>query len=166
MTVKQYTVRNRFDVIEFEGTLIGSASTRKHDRQDRWTEIHIYRTTTDKYVVQRLGCSVRYHLPEEKCSSGKTITGVELTDEMIPCPQCEPETQADEDFSLDLEFQREVTHSSADVVTEPEDIRKSLTIINKVTGNEFLSSVAYTALQEAVRHDRSLLGVFDRKINL
>lgn len=170
MSYRTITVKDRFDVIEFEGILIGSASTRKDTDQDRWTEIKIFKTSTGKYVVQKLGCSVRYHLPaeenDEKCSSGTYVQGSDLPEDANPCPKCDPEVPEDEDFDEDFQYQLEVTMSSADVVTEPQDIRKSLVITNKQTGKDFLSSVAYTALQEAVRSDKSLLGVFERRINI
>lgn len=162
----EHTIYDRFDVIQFEGELIGHASTRKSDKQDRWTNIDIYKTTTGKYVIHRLGCSVRYHLPEEKCTSGKAVRGLDLDLSDLPCPDCNPETPGEDDWDEDLEFYQEVTMSSADVVDNAADIRKSLVITNKKTGKEFLSSVAYSALQEAVRSDKSLLGVFERRINV
>jgi hypothetical protein len=158
---QQYVVRDRFDVIEFEGDLIGSASTRKDEDQGRWTEIHIYRTTSGKYVVQRLGCSVVFHRKGKPCSSGEIVLGEDIQDESIGCSKCDPDT----DFFDDGEYVHEVTMSSADVVSEPKDIRRVL-VIKKEGRPEYLSSVAHSALQEAVRSDRALLGVFERRIRV
>lgn len=162
--MSKWVVKDRFDVIEFEGELIGHASTRKNEDQGRWTEIEIYRTDSGKYVVHRMGCSALFHRVGQPCTSsrGEKVRGEDISDESIGCPDCDP----DEDFDEDAEYVHEVTESSADVVTEARDLRKALVIVNKQTGREFLSSVAYAALQEAVRYDRSLLGVFERRINI
>src|SRR5690606_29211309 len=138
---QQYVVRDRFDVIEFEGDRIGSASTRKDEDQGRWTEIHIYRTTSGKYVVQRRGCSVVFHRKGKPCSSGEIVLDEDIQDGSIGCAKSEPAT----DFVDDGECVHEVRISSADVVSAPQAIRRVL-VIKKEGRPEYLSSVAHSAL--------------------
>jgi hypothetical protein len=42
--------------LEFEGTLLADVSSRL-DGQQRWTEVRIYKTSTNRYVTEMLGMS-------------------------------------------------------------------------------------------------------------
>jgi hypothetical protein len=44
--------------LEFEGTLLGSASSRRDD-SERWAEVEIYRTVNGRYIVAGFGKTLR-----------------------------------------------------------------------------------------------------------
>jgi len=48
--------RNR--LFRFEGELLGEASSYMHGK-DRWSEMRLYRTSLDEYVVEKMGNSSR-----------------------------------------------------------------------------------------------------------
>jgi EXLDI family protein len=41
----------------FEGVKIASVTSLSHTNDIRWTELTLYRTATNRYVVERLGCT-------------------------------------------------------------------------------------------------------------
>lgn len=150
---------------EFEGERIGHAST-EHDDSLRWTEVLIFKTSSGRYVVQRLGRSIVYHLLDSSCSSnGDEISGSEISEESEPCDKCNPPVPEAEGFDPEQRFRHEVTISRVDVVDEPSQIRDVLMVV-KPHREPFLSSVAFSAIQDAVRHDPALIGVFERKVRL
>lgn len=161
--VKEYSVENRYDfsVIEFTGSLIGFGTT-KSDQRYQWTEVIIYKTTSSKYVVQRLGQSVLYHDINASCASGEVIKGSEIKSYSEPCLKCDPEIPEDEGFDKNKEFKHEVTWSSADMVEQPSEIRDVL-MVKKPGKKPFLSSVSYQAIQNAIKNDPSLIGVFEKR---
>lgn len=156
---------NDLTTYEFTGDKIGFASTRTRDSL-RWTDIGIYKTSSGRYIVERLGRSLVYHLADSDCaSSGEEITGAELAEESEPCEKCDPPTPEDSDFDSGEVFRQEVTISRVDVVDEPREIREVLTVSNQGR-RPYLSSVAFSAIQEAVRNDQALIGVFERKVRV
>lgn len=158
--MKKYSINNKSDIIEFKGTLLSHVSSRQPEKH-QWTEILIYKTEGGKYVVHRIGNSVRYHVPEEdggcETREGRLVSGDEVPSDFIPCPTCDPEACHDDDFLL-YDYIIETPLSSADVADTPSDVRKCLLLGNQLTG------LAYSALQEAVRKDQSLLGALRRRV--
>lgn len=55
-------VRDGSRLLSFDGELLATASSRTPDR-DRWTEMRIYRTSGGSYILEKVGRSIRLHMP-------------------------------------------------------------------------------------------------------
>jgi hypothetical protein len=55
-------VRDGNRLLTFDGKLLASVSSRDSDR-DRWTEMRIYQTTGGSYILEKIGRSIRLHMP-------------------------------------------------------------------------------------------------------
>lgn len=62
MTTQTYQVRDGSRLLEFEGKLIASVSSRKPG-STRWTEMWVYITEGGSYVLEKLGQSIVCHMP-------------------------------------------------------------------------------------------------------
>lgn len=56
-------VRDGNRLLTFDGELLASITSRESDK-DRWTEMRVYRTTGGSYILEKVGRSVRLHMPE------------------------------------------------------------------------------------------------------
>lgn len=159
---RKYRVNDQYQVLEFEGTLIGEATT-ETDQSPRWTEIRIYKTAGGNYIVERVGVSLVYHDPEADCASGLSRGVRDLlendTRELEPCERCNP---------LDLEDMRpesrvkvETNRNSASAVSA-DKLVEALTL-SRPNGSKYVSNVAQTALSRALEHDPSLADVLTTK---
>lgn len=160
-----FVVRDRLREIGFNGRELGRASTEKDDSL-RWTEIIIYKTVGGKYVIERLGRSLVYHVPESSCDSGQgfPVLGKQLSDESEPCPQCRPKVPEDEGFNPEWVFSHERTISSAEVVDRPEELHDALSMYDKRRKVSRISHVASTALHVASSNDPELLNAIIRRV--
>src|ERR1700752_846361 len=73
----------------FRGWLLAEEST-AHPRSVRWTEMSVYLTTDDKYVVYVCGCSVVYHRPDSGCNTGNPVHAADMEEDLDPCRYCRP----------------------------------------------------------------------------
>jgi hypothetical protein len=164
--MENYTVQDRVRRLSFQGKLIGKSSTRRSGSL-RWTDISIYRTAGGQYIVQREGLSLVYHWENASCARGELISPKELLaegldvppiDQPVACPICDP-PQRDVLSALQSNpgqgFRREVTISSADVTSDPQDIPRHLLFKGRLT------TVGVEALEEAVRNDPALRGTLN-----
>lgn len=55
-------VRDGNRLIQFDGELLASVSSR-NDGRDRWTEMRVYRTQGGSLILEKVGRSVRLHMP-------------------------------------------------------------------------------------------------------
>jgi hypothetical protein len=55
-------VRDGHRLLTFDGHLLASVSSRDGDK-DRWTEMRVYRTNGGSYILEKVGRSVRLHMP-------------------------------------------------------------------------------------------------------
>lgn len=165
---REHEIPTDHDVWEVYCRLIGHASSRRPG-DDRWTEIMIYRMpATDehpepRYIIQRVGRSVRYHSSKARCrSGGKFVSNIDVEAWRMPCPDCRPpsidelEEIQDSDTSL---YKVESDRSQAIVVTHPERVKSSL------THDKGLSTVSNDALEMAREVDpalREVIGVRKR----
>lgn len=156
----QFRVMNHLEAMLFSGRLIAEASTERQD-DPRWTEIAIYRTDTGRYVVNRIGRSVVYHLADGPCNFGVGTLGKDLPPDAEPCRpankrygrSCQPPAPNDPDFDPEASYEMELDLSSADVC-EAEEVPRRLS--QHRAGTESMSSVSRRALQLAVDHDPEL----------
>lgn len=57
-----YQVRDGRRLIEFTGRMLGEVSSRRGDAP-RWTELRLYRTDGDTYILEKIGRSIVMHMP-------------------------------------------------------------------------------------------------------
>ncbi len=58
-----HQVRDGPRLITFEGVLLSSVSSRREPDSPRWTELSLYKTIGDQYVLEKVGRSVVTHTP-------------------------------------------------------------------------------------------------------
>jgi hypothetical protein len=105
-------VRDGNRLLTFNGKLLASISSRKPDK-DRWTEMRVFQTTGGSYILEKVGASVRLHMPG--CS--EIINDLPLFQQVHPgddpdegyswCAVCSPPIGEEYDFpSLLVEADR------------------------------------------------------------
>lgn len=57
-----HQVRDGSRLLTFEGDLLGYVSSHRPG-QSRWTEMSVYRTTGDTYILEKVGRSIVTHMP-------------------------------------------------------------------------------------------------------
>lgn len=159
---RKHRVNDQYGVLEFEGDLIGEAST-ESDRSPRWTEIKIYRTTGGNYVVSRVGVSLVYHAMEAPCASGLPRLARDLvendTRQLEPCEICQPQDL--DDMTPGTRVRVETDRHSAEAVPAVRLV-EALTL-KRQNGSTYVSNVAQTALSMALDNDPSLIDVLATK---
>jgi hypothetical protein len=161
---RKYRVHDQFNVLEFEGMLIGEATTETKDAP-RWTEIRIYKTTGGNYIVERVGVSLVYHRVDATCASGLGRVVGDLIEndarELEPCDRCNPGDIYRGDLTLDTRVRVETDRHSASAVAA-EKLVDALTL-TRTNGSRYVSNVAQSALSNALEHDPDLAGVLAAK---
>ncbi len=122
-------VRDGNRLLTFDGELLASISSRESVSKDRWTDMSVYRTTGGSYILEKVGRSVRLHMPG--CS--EIINDLPLFQQEHPgedpeegyswCEACSPPIGEEYDFpSLLVESNR----YWATISTDPEVIIDAL----------------------------------------
>lgn len=99
--------------LEFDGEQISAATTEESDSTLRWTEIHIFRTASGKYIIQKIGRTRVFHRGSATgaCAKyGKPGKYRSLPNEYIACPVCKPDL--DDDDNIRIETNRYTAHIS------------------------------------------------------
>jgi len=170
----RYEIPDDYDGVVFEGTLMARAHTRRGG-QPRWTELVLYRTEGDQYVISKIGRSIVYHQPDSACNTGVRTTVLALcerveelaklidpnfNDEALypePCEKCRPPRIYDTDSPLDDNdvVDAELDRPQAEVCA-PADVPERLRLRrNDGPGpsTSFMSSVATRVLATAAAND-------------
>lgn len=157
-STRRYKVKDQYNVIEFEGELIGEATT-ETDSSPRWTEIRIYKTAAGNYVVERVGVSLVYHDPDAGCASGviKPVSALSADDRNVlePCERCRP--GAIGNLRQNIMLQIETDRHSAEGI-QADALVNALTL-RRNNGSKYVSNVAQSALNDALNHDLDLAEV-------
>lgn len=56
-------VRDGNRLLTFDGQLLASISSRESPDKDRWTQMSVYKTQGGSYVLEKVGRSIRLHMP-------------------------------------------------------------------------------------------------------
>jgi len=151
---QDYRLPDKYDHVEFTGTLIGESSTETPE-STRWTEIRIYRTTGGKYVIYRIGRSVLFHRHDGVCNTGvaRQVKDLELDDEIaVPCSKCRP---GELDDLEDTDVVDEELDKHAVTVCDADDVYRQL-LLKRRDDTTFMSQPARRALEMAVLADPHL----------
>lgn len=97
-------VRDGDRILTFDGRLLGSVSSREEGK-DRWTEMRVFQTHGGSYILEKVGRSIRLHMPG--CSD--IINTLPRFQEVHPgedpehgyswCSRCSPEIGEEYDFT-------------------------------------------------------------------
>lgn len=154
---ERFRVRDQFQVIEFDGALIGEATT-EVSSSPRWTEIEIYKTVAGNYVVHRVGASLVYHRLDTPCASGVSQTVGHVLDhddrQLEPCERCQPCDIYGDDVDHDVKVRVETDRHSATAVTV-DGVVEALTL-SRPNRSQYVSNVAQQALNQALHNDPKL----------
>lgn len=147
MKMATFRLFDNLEPVEFEGTLLGEASSETEDSQ-RWTEIYIYKTVGGRYVLHTVGRSVLYHVHDGPCNTGVPRDPAELDPELDePCGRCNPSTSAP---LVDVEMDKES-------VTQAETAEGVYPLLLQRRGaRTFMSWPATRAFEMASRADPAL----------
>lgn len=149
-----YEVRDGSRILKFSGQLLGSSSSWKRG-STRWIEFTLYKTESGSYVLSRVGVSLVYH--GAACPLVKRYGLVEsstdkLSDDAIPCEECQPSLE------LPVVFP-EKYRNWAQVSEEPEAVLEALYKYDQ-GGARYLTNVAQRLLEQASEQDQKIESVY------
>lgn len=145
--------------IAFSGALLAQSSS-DDGRAQRWLDLNLYHTDTDRYVLHRVGRSVVYHAAGSTCTRQAQPQKVgdldqERRDELMPCVRCAPPNIYSEDIDGDVQVLVEQDRSSVTVCERAPGLVESLYGVDD-KGTRFLSRVAQRLLEEASKADAGI----------
>lgn len=153
--------------VHFEGSLLGRASseyTSRGEHKARWTEIMIYRTTDDTYVVAKIGKSRIVHATEQ-CTvlrnNEDPLRRVDLDEDGTDYEYCDPNLPARAQCWTDASLRvarfgyLENDHSAVTLADGPQGAVAACYSRDR-SGVFSVSWLAKNALAEAFEHDDDL----------
>jgi len=164
---KRFQLRDGMQPVTFAGQLLASASSQVEDSPlPRWTELSIYKTITDKYVLEKIGRSDVFHT--ENCGRpGKGALRYEsITDALadvdpdgddpeayfVPCNECKP------DFDSEAPVIVEQDMHSVDAFESPEKLVDALYYRKNGTVRS-LSNLSRNILDAAAKKDSGIAAI-------
>lgn len=142
--------------VQFDGTRLAS-STSDDGKAQRWMEYSLFKTITNLWVIERVGCSAVYHRLDSSCSADaipSTIHDTDL-DDFIPCVACLPDRPRPGEQVL-----MEQARRHAIVCETPEAVVQGLHNRDPVTKVTFITSVASRLLRAASKVDPDIEAAF------
>jgi hypothetical protein len=161
---EQYEVLDGIRPREFKGRMIGKASTQQGADDLRWTDVTIYVTEGEQYVIQKEGVSLVYHRAEASCRGGETVSNPQILEGSAPCPFCRPPSLKELDNIRanagpegdPASYRREVTLSRVDSTN---DLNRIVPLLHY---QQRLTTVGTEALKRAIVNDVRLREFFSR----
>lgn len=151
---RSYRLKDKLDDVEFVGEQIAFATT-ETATSTRWTEVTIYRTIGQQYVIQRVGRSVLYHLHDGVCNTGIPTAYADIPqgdEDLVPCDRCNPPDV--DDLEIDELVDLELDRYNVDICQADEVATKLQ--LSRPDGSTFMSQVAGRALAQALAADPAL----------
>lgn len=113
--LETHSIRDAGRQRSLRGYFLGEASS-KSRYGTHWTELRLYRTEDNRYVLSVIGCSIIYHEHRSSCGRGVATMIASLDDdrydELEPCRRCNPPDLDDipEERMVDVEQERYTVH--------------------------------------------------------
>jgi hypothetical protein len=158
--------------LSFVGWKLGEADSRTTGEEARWTELSLYKTTTGRYVLQKVGCSDVFH--NETCNPkrGRRYDNLDLAADLndvdpelaleevyVLCGECNP-SYDDQPVWVERDIFAASTFGSVEELLEAlyrPDTKKS---------SRFLSRVARSLLEQATEKDDEINRVMNAPIDV
>lgn len=121
-------VRDGNRLLTFDGRLLASISSRESGK-DRWTEMNVYKTAGGSYILEKVGRSIRLHMPgcqdilKDLPLFQQEHPGEDPEDGYSWCDRCSPPIGEEYDFTTLLV---EEDRFWATMSTDPNDIIEAL----------------------------------------
>jgi hypothetical protein len=159
-TAQRFDVRDGQRPVTFVGWMVADADS-QGGGDPRWTELALYRTTSGKYVLEKIGRSDVFHSPRcRRKSKGVQVASLAeaegagegpLEEQFVPCEQCRPGF-ADAPVYVERDISSIAVYADADTVVD--------SLFRKDADNmRYLSRVARELLDEAARSDEVIAAV-------
>lgn len=148
------SVKDGARTLKFNGELLGKSSSFRRDSV-RWIEFALYRTESGSYVLSRIGVSLVYHgaaCPLVNRYGLKEVNASEISEDAIPCEQCQPSDSAELVFP-------EKDRNWAQVSEEPEAVLDALYKYDQ-GGARYLTNVAQRLLENASDKDDKIDSIY------
>ncbi len=162
--LEQIVLQDGMQPVTFTGQQLGFVTSQPEgdNLPDRWTELAIYKTVTNKYVLEKVGRSNRFHTTE--CTGpGKSalpydsiFEALEDVDEsasdddlekfFVPCPDCKPSFDSLDPVIVEQDFHQVDRFENADQLLEALYQRKNGAVRR-------LSNLSRTLLDLAAKKD-------------
>lgn len=143
-------VRDGYRTLEFDGTRLANSDSFR-EGSGRWIEFELFRTTTGRYVLSRVGVSTFYHLPTCHIAIRGNLRedGRDtVREDDMACPECNPHLSNAPLVCFEKEkYWGRVFDSPAEVV-------QALTKEDPRTGTRYLTQVSKRLLDKAVESDK------------
>lgn len=164
--------------ISFVGWHLGEADSRPgSDQPARWTELRLFKTVGNQYVLEKVGCSDVFHNESCPTEPGKPRRGkrwnnlVEALPEdvdeytvpediFVPCDRCRPEFD-DEPVWVEKDI-----YSTSTFSTPVEVLQALYRPDTRNTSNQYLSRVARSLLDQAIEKDDALREVLSAPVEV
>lgn len=164
--------------ISFVGWLLGEADSRPTGEQPaRWTELSLFKTVGEQYVLEKVGRSDVFHNESCPTEPGKPRRGrrfdnlwdalasldtsdVEPDEVFVPCDRCRPDFD-DAPVWVEKDIYSTQTFSTADEVLE--NLYRPDT---RNTKSKYLSRVARALLDQAIEKDDALRDVLSAPVEV
>lgn len=143
-------VKDGARTLQFNGRLLGKSSSYRRG-STRWIEFELYRTESGSYILSRVGVSLIYHgaaCPLVKRYGLQEVEYHELTEDALPCEECDPTEEAELVFPEKYRYWAQVS----------EDADAVLDALYKYDdgGARYLTNVAQRLLEEASANDSKI----------
>jgi hypothetical protein len=174
---KRFELRDGMQPVTFAGEQLAFASSQPDGDTlpDRWTELAVYKTVTNKYVLEKIGRSNLFHV--EGCTvPGKgalryesVFDALEDVDEsaspddleqfFVPCTTCNPSFDSEDPVIVEQDFHQVNRYE------DPEQLLEAL-YHRKGSAVRQLSSLSRTLLDLAARKDEGIRLIRNRPTDI
>lgn len=149
-----HEVKDGSRTLQFEGRLLAESTSWRRG-STRWIEFKLYKTESGSYILSRVGASLVFHgaaCPLVKRYSLVERSTTELSEDAIPCDECEP------DLNLPVIFP-EKYRNWAQVSEDPDAVLEALYKYDN-GGARYLTNVAQRLLDQASERDEKIESIY------
>ena len=149
-----FEVKDSARTLQFKGKLLSESSSWRRD-STRWIEFALYKTDNGSYVLSRVGVSIIYHgaaCPLVKRYSLNEVYATELSDNAIPCLECNPSPSAVMIFPEKYRYWAQVSD-------DPNAVLEALYKYDD-GGARYLTKVAERLLEDASEIDKGIESIY------
>lgn len=169
---QRFQIKNGPSKLAFIGWELANADSCTSGHESRWTELNLYRTTSGRYVLQRIGRSDVFH--NERCTPNSKWTrydylelampdDVEPDDEIevvfVQCDECRPE-YTDQPVWVERDIYQASHFDTA------EQLLEALYRPDTKNSTKYLSRVARSLLEQAVQKDAEIRRVMTEPVDV